>query len=283
MNEKLLKDILTKRPAPPKISMITAYDYPFARLADEAGVDIILVGDSLANVVLGLESTRDVMIREMVYHTAAVCRGAKNTPVIADMPFSSYQQTDSRPVKDARGLIKSGAQGVKVEWFDGCLAVVEQLTAAGIAVIGHVGLTPQTATEFRVQGRETETACAIIQQAEALEQAGCCAVVLECVPDRVAAMITERLTVATIGIGAGAQCDGQVLVLHDVLGLSQGRRPKFVKAYLDGADLVRLAVKEFHEEVSSGSFPTDVHSYHIPDAVAHEIRSAYKAKEKRSG
>ena len=238
--------------------MLTAYDYPMAVLLDKAGIDIILVGDSLANVVLGLESTTQVGMEIMLHHTQAVLRGAKQTPVVGDMPFDAYQPYGTDAVANARRLMDSGCAAVKLEWFDRCLEVTAALVKASIPVIGHVGLTPQTAElfgGFKMQGKDAASAARIFEQSQALQRAGCLAVVLECVPDELAARITAALKIPTIGIGAGPACDGQVLVIHDVLGLNDRKIPKFVKKYADiGAAIVDV-VKQYKKEVKAGEFP----------------------------
>jgi 3-methyl-2-oxobutanoate hydroxymethyltransferase len=242
-----------------KIVMLTAYDYPTARLLDKAGVDMILVGDSLANVVLGLDSTTQVGIDEMVYHSRAVCRGAGKTPVIADMPASSMGKS---AVEDARKLIVAGCFAVKIEWSPAVLDIVKAIRQAGIQVMGHVGLTPQTAKEMKVQGRDAAQAEAILKQAKDMEEAGCFAMVLECVPEALAGELTKVLQVPTIGIGAGKFCDGQVLVLHDMIGLGERKAPKFVKKYADANALIMHAVQLYKDEVRNGHFPGPKQSFH---------------------
>ncbi|MCB9757235.1 MAG: 3-methyl-2-oxobutanoate hydroxymethyltransferase, partial [Candidatus Omnitrophica bacterium] len=214
-----------------KLTMLTAYDFPMAALIDECGIDIVLVGDSLANVVLGLPSTKDVGISEMLHHAKAVRRAVKNALLLGDMPFSAYQVHPQNAVKNARRFIlEAGCDAVKLEWFADCLAVTEKLVKNKIAVMGHVGLTPQTADQlggFKVQGKDALSAKKIIEQAKNLESAGCFSLVLECVPDQLAAEITRILKIPTIGIGAGLHCDGQVLVTHDLLGMFSQFHPKF--------------------------------------------------------
>lgn len=250
------------------ISVLTAYDYPFAKILDEAGVDMILVGDSLANVVLGLESTKDVGIEEMVHHAKAVGRAVKNAFVIGDMPFNAYQVAGADVIGGAQKLIDAGCDAVKVEWFENCLEVVNQLRAANISVMGHIGLTPQTADElggFKVQGKTAEAAKKLYNQAVALEKAGCFSIVLECVPDRVAKIITEKLSIPTIGIGAGPDCDGQVLVLHDMSGLFYGKSPKFVKKYCEAGTSIEQGVRQYIEEIFRKQFPSQEYCYSIED------------------
>jgi 3-methyl-2-oxobutanoate hydroxymethyltransferase len=260
---KPLSEIMAKKSRGEKIVMLTAYDFPMAVLLDEAGVDLILVGDSLANVVLGLESTKQVGMEVMLHHAKAVCRGVTQALVVCDMPFDAYQVDTPNAVFNAKRFIfEAGCHSVKVEWFDRCVEVVEELRKAGISVMGHVGLTPQTAKDFKVQGKGAEAASRIMEQAKALETAGCFAIVLECVPEDLAREITASLAIPTIGIGAGKFCDGQVLVTHDMLGLNERRIPKFVKKYATiGQDIV-AAVSRYREEVERGKFPGPEQTFH---------------------
>ena len=252
-----------------KITMLTAYDYPLAYLLDQAGIDMILVGDSLANVVLGLESTTQVGMLEMIYHAKAVTRAAKFALVIGDMPYESYQLHPEEAVKNAARFIAEAKCGaVKLEWFDRCLEVTEKIVKAGIPVMGHIGLTPQTAEKqggFKVQGKDADAAGRLIEQALALEECGCFALVLECVPDKIAELITKKLKIPTIGIGAWPYCDGQVLVIHDMLGLFQRYKPKFVKQYINLSQLIQKAIAEFKKEVTEGAFPGKEHSFTIKE------------------
>ena len=263
MTKITLKNILEKKQQGRKITMLTAYDYPTARCLDRAGLDIILIGDSLANAVLGLDSTTEIGMDVMVPHAKAVARGVEHALVVADLPFDAYQPAGADEVKNARRLVdEAGCHAVKVEWFQWCDEVVRSLRAVGIEVMGHVGLTPQTAQEFKVQGRDSSSAQAIIQQAKLLEEAGCFAIVLECVPEDLAREITQSLKVPTIGIGAGKFCDGQVLVLHDMLGLTDRKVPKFVKKYTDLSDQIVKAVQLYKEEVEAGKSPGPEQSFH---------------------
>ena len=270
MNEKItVTDILEKKGRGEKITMLTAYDFPTASLIDKAGIDIVLVGDSVANVVLGLESTTQVGMTEMLHHAKAVKRGIKHAMIVGDMPYESYQVNPSESVKNARRFIdEAGCDTVKLEWFDKCLQVTEAVIKAGIPVMGHIGLTPQTADKlggFKVQGKDAETAKRLIEQAQKLEALGCFSIVLECVPDKIAKMITEKLKIPTIGIGAGIDCDGQVLVTHDLLGLFERFRPKFVKQYINLASKIQEAIEEYKKEVTKGEFPTKEHSFTIKE------------------
>jgi 3-methyl-2-oxobutanoate hydroxymethyltransferase len=260
-----IKNLKGKR----KITMLTAYDYPMASLVDKAGIDIILVGDSLANVVLGLESTTQVGMPEMLHHTKAVSRAVKNALLIGDMPYSSYQLNPRECVVNAQRFIsEAGCQGVKLEWFDNCPQVTEQIIRAGISVMGHIGLTPQTADKihgFKCQGKDAQAASRLINQAEELEKKGCFAIVLECLPDKIAELITKKITIPTIGIGAGIHCDGQVLVINDLLGLFERYTPKFVKKYADLSPLILEAIQNFKNEVIQEKFPGLEHSFTIKD------------------
>jgi len=261
-----VKDILALKNKR-KITMLTAYDYPLASLVDRAGIDIILVGDSVANVVLGLDSTTKVGMTEMIHHSKAVTRAVKHALVIGDMPYESYQVNPDESVKNAlRFINEANCDAVKLEWFEKCIEVTERIIKAGIAVMGHIGLTPQTADKlggFKVQGKDAETAKRLIKQALDLESRGCFSVVLECVPDKIAQMITEKLKIPTIGIGAGSGCDGQVLVIHDLLGLFERFKPKFVKQYVNLAPQIQKAIEEYKKEVLEGKFPTAEYSFTI--------------------
>jgi len=252
-----------------RIVMITAYDAPSGRIADAAGVDLILVGDSAAMVVLGHDSTVPATMDEMLMLTAAVTRGARRPLVIADMPFGSFQVSDAQALENAiRFLKESRADAVKLEGAGPMLSRVHALTGAGVPVMGHLGLTPQTATilgGFKAQGRTASKAARLYEDALALQAAGCFALVLEAVPSPVAAAITRALDIPTIGIGAGAGCDGQVLVWHDLLGLYEGHAPRFVKQYAELASTMQAAVADYAREVRNGSFPEQQHTYSIPD------------------
>jgi 3-methyl-2-oxobutanoate hydroxymethyltransferase len=260
-----IKQILKKSRRGEKITMLTAYDFPFASVIDSCGIDIILVGDSLANVVLGLGSTKEVGMTEMLHHTKAVRRAVKNAMLLGDMPFDSYQRHSKDAVKNAKRFIdEGGCDAVKLEWFDDCLEVTKNIVKAGIPVMGHVGLTPQTADKlggYKVQGKDATGAKRIIQQAQALEKAGCFSIVLECVPDQLAALITKKLKIPTIGIGAGPHCDGQVLVTYDLLGMFNQFHPKFAKQYVDLSALMKKGVQKFKQEVITGKFPDQAHSF----------------------
>ena len=252
-----------------KIVMVTAYDAPSGRLADQAGVDLILVGDSSGMVVHGRESTVAVSLDEIVFMTQWVSRGARQPLVVADMPFGSYEVSDEQAVQNAVRLVKEGgADAVKLERGGTSASRAHAIVAAGVPVMGHVGLTPQTATVlggFKAQGRTAGRARALADEALALEAAGCFAVVLEAVPAQVARAVTRSLAVPTIGIGAGGDCDGQVLVWHDMLGYYEGHAPRFVKRYADLGATITEALGRYAEEVRSGAFPEQQHTYAMPE------------------
>ena len=251
-----------------KIVMVTAYDAPGARFADAAGIDLILVGDTAAMVVLGHESTVPVSMDEMLFMTRTVARAANRAIVVGDMPFGTYQVSDDDAVRNAVRFVKEGgADVVKLEGAGPSLSRVTAIVGAGIPVMGHIGLTPQSATMlggFKAQGRTAVKARQLLADAQALEAAGCFSIVLEAVPAAVAAHITETLTTPTIGIGAGADCDGQVLVYHDLLGIEEGTSPRFVKRYANLADEIRDALRRYADDVRTGTFPQAEHTYSIP-------------------
>src|SRR5713101_1665439 len=253
---------------PPKITCLTAYDYPTARLLDEAGVDILLVGDSLGMVVLGYENTLAVTMEEMLHHARAVRRGVRRALVVADMPYGSYHTELAESVRNAVRFVKeAGAEAVKVEGGERRLELISRLVEAEIPVMGHVGLTPQSLHAFggfKVQGKTLEAAEQLVRDARAVEAAGAFSTVLESVPRELAAQITQQLRIPTIGIGAGPECDGQVLVFHDLVGLTAGSVPKFARRYANLAETIAHAVNEYCEEVRAGSFPSDAESYHLP-------------------
>jgi 3-methyl-2-oxobutanoate hydroxymethyltransferase len=263
-----------------KIVMVTAYDAPSARIADAAGVDLILVGDSAAMVMLGYDSTVPASMDEMAMLTGAVVRGAKRPIVIADMPFGSFQVSDEHALENAVRFVKeAGADAVKLEGAGPSLSRVRAIVDAGIPVMGHVGLTPQSATAlggFKAQGRTADQARKLVDDARALEAAGCFALVLEAVPAAVAAEVTRRLSIPTIGIGAGADCDGQVLVWHDLLGLYEGRVPRFVKRYADGGEEIKRALERYADEVRTGRFPEEQHTYAMPEEELREFTAETK-------
>ena len=258
-----------------KITMMTAYDYPTASLVDQAGIDTILVGDSLGMVVLGYDSTVPVTMDEMIHHCKAVSRGAKSSFIIGDMPFMSYQISVEDAVQNAGRFIKeAGCDSVKLEGGSEMAHVVKTIVDMGIPVCGHIGLTPQTATKlsgFKVQGKDAESAKALLQSAKDLEEAGAYLIVMECIPDLLAARITEELNIPTIGIGAGKDCDGQVLVYHDLVGLFERFTPKFVKQYVNLAPQIRDALVQFRKDVEKGVFPGPEHSFAMKAEEADKI------------
>jgi 3-methyl-2-oxobutanoate hydroxymethyltransferase len=263
-----------------KIVMVTAYDAPSARLADAAGVDLILVGDSSGMVVHGRESTVPVTLEEILFMTQWVTRGAKRPLVVADMPFGSYEISDEQAIGNAIRLVKEGgADAVKIERGGTSVARAKAIVDAGIPVMGHVGLTPQTATVlggFKAQGRTADRAKHLIDDALALQEAGCFAIVLEAVPSTVARAATKALAVPTIGIGAGADTDGQVLVWHDMLGYYEGHAPRFVKRYAELGDAIVDALERYASDVRSGTFPEEQHTYAMPE----EERAQFEAPSK---
>jgi 3-methyl-2-oxobutanoate hydroxymethyltransferase len=260
-----------------KITMVTAYDYPSARICDAAGVEILLIGDSLGMVVQGHETTLPVTVDDIVYHAKMVSRAKTRALVVADMPFLSYQTSPADAVRNAGRMIKEGgAQAVKIEGGREFLNTVGALTDASIPVMGHVGLTPQSVHRFggfRVQGKTREARRRLVEDASLLERAGCFSIVLEGMPFELAGEITASLTIPTIGIGAGPQCDGQVLVFHDLLGIEEGASPKFVKRYAQIRDAMIEAIASFRREVRSGAFPDIDHSYSSSEARSPRERS----------
>lgn len=272
---KTLNDFLRMKKDGEKIVMLTAYDYPSARLAEEAGVDVILVGDSLGMVVLGYDSTVPVTMADMTHHTRAVRRGAGKTFVVTDMPFLSYQISPAQALENAGRLVQEGGcEAVKVEGGEEIAAQVRALTRAGIPVCAHVGLTPQSATAlsgYKVQGRTAEAANKLLRDALALEEAGAFMIVLECIPVQVAQLVTGRLSIPTIGIGAGAACDGQVLVWHDTLGMFDRFTPKFVKKFETLGVKAKEAVGAYAREVREGTFPGPEHTFTMNEAELKRI------------
>jgi 3-methyl-2-oxobutanoate hydroxymethyltransferase len=270
-----------------KIVMVTAYDAPAARLADEAGVELILVGDTAAMVMLGHESTIPVTVDEMIFLTRAVSRSARRPLVIGDLPFGSYENSDEQAVATSVRMIKEGgADLVKLEGAGRMTERLRAISGSGIGVMGHIGLTPQSATKlggFRAQGRTADAALSLYEDALAVEEAGCFAVVLEAVPAPVAARITAALTIPTIGIGAGAECDGQVLVWHDLLGMYPGSTPRFVKRYADLAGEIADALGHYASDVRTGAFPEEQHTYSIPEEQLAAFEEAVGARGSTPG
>jgi len=260
-----------------RITCLTAYDYPTARLLDEAGVDILLVGDSLGMVVLGYENTLPVTMEEMLHHTRAVRRGTRRALVVADMPYGSYHTELEESLRNAVRFVKeAGAEAVKLEGGEKRLELIARLVEAEIPVMGHIGLTPQsvhTLGGFKVQGKTVEAAEQLLRDAQSVEAAGAFAIVLESVPRELAARITQQLRIPTIGIGAGPECDGQVLVFHDLVGLTQGTVPKFARRYANLAEAIARAAGEYCEDVRSGRFPSDEQSFHLSAEVRDRLRA----------
>lgn len=269
-------DIQAMKKEGKKITMLTAYDYPMALLEDRAGLEIILVGDSLAMTVLGYENTVPVTMDEMIHHTKAVTRGAKYPLIISDMPFMSYNTSEREAILNAGRFMKEGgADAVKLEGGASVKEIVKAIVNAGIPVMGHIGLTPQTISMlggFKVQGKDAEAAKKIIDDALSLEEAGAFSVLLEAIPAPIAKRITERLKIPTVGIGAGVHCDGQVLVVHDMLGLFDRFTPKFAKRYVNLSEHMLKAFEAYREEVLKGTFPTDQHSFHIDEKELSKIK-----------
>ncbi|ARW07243.1 3-methyl-2-oxobutanoate hydroxymethyltransferase [Bacillus atrophaeus] len=264
-------DFLKMKKNEEPIVMLTAYDYPSAKLAEQAGVDMILVGDSLGMVVLGLESTVGVTVADMIHHTKAVKRGAANTFIVTDMPFMSYHLSKDETLKNAAAIIQeSGADALKLEGGDGVFESIRALTLGGIPVVSHLGLTPQSVGVlggYKVQGKDEQSAKKLLEDSKKCEEAGAMMLVLECVPAELTAKIAEELTIPVIGIGAGAQADGQVLVFHDVVGYGVARTPKFVKQYeqIDGA--IETAISGYVHDVRKRAFPEQKHSFQLNQTV----------------
>ncbi len=269
-------DIQTMKHEGKKITMLTAYDYPTALLVDRAGIDIILVGDSLGMTVLGYENTIPVTMDEMIHHTKAVTRGAKYALIIGDMPFMSYNTSERDAIFNAGRFMKEGkADAIKLEGGASVKDIVSAIVKAGIPVMGHIGLTPQTISMlggFKVQGKDAQAAQKIIDDALSLEDAGAFSVLIEAIPAPITKRITERLKVPVIGIGAGVHCDGQVLVVHDMLGLFDRFTPKFAKRYVNLSEQMLKAFEAYREEVRKGEFPTDQHSFHIDEKELSKVK-----------
>ena len=268
--------LLDKKQRHEPITCLTAYDYASARLVDEAGIDMVLIGDSLGMVMLGYDNTLPVTVEEMLHHTRAVRRGVKRAFLIADMPFASYQVSGDEAIRNAARFIKDGAEAVKIEGGEKRAQLVERLVDAEIPVVGHIGLTPQSLHSmggYKVQGKSLKAVEQLMHDALALERCGACCVVLEGIPREVAALITQEIEIPTIGIGAGPDCDGQVLVFHDVLGLTFAEPAKFVRRYADLGSTITNAVQAFKSDVRSGSYPSDEESYHLPKDTLLTLRA----------
>ncbi len=270
-----LAELQQKKESGRKITMMTAYDYPSARLVDEAGIDTLLVGDSLGMVVLGYDSTVPVTMDEMIHHCKAVSRAVKSSFIIGDMPFLSYQVSLDKAIENAGRFIKEArCDAVKLEGGSEMACVVRAIVGAGIPVCSHIGLTPQTATMlsgFRVQGKDAESASKLVVASKDLEDAGAFMLVMECIPDLLGSRITRELKIPTIGIGAGKDCDGQVLVYHDLVGLFERFTPKFAKQYVKLSPLIREALTRFREEVEEGTFPGPEHTFAMKQEEAKKL------------
>ena len=264
MNDNLILKIQQKKHDNDKIIMLTAYSYTFASIINKGGIDMVLVGDSLAQAEYGYDDTRSVTMDDMVRHVAAVARAVDSAPVVADMPYGSFHVSAGDTLNNAKRFMQVGATAVKIEWHKNDIEMITSVIEAGIPVMGHVGLTPQTASElggFKVQGKTPEQAQGVIDNAKRLESAGAFSIVLECIPAQLAGKITASLKIPTIGIGAGPDCDGQVLVSYDLLGMFTKFRPRFVKSYVKLDEQIIDAVKRFTEEVKNGTFPDKPHSF----------------------
>jgi 3-methyl-2-oxobutanoate hydroxymethyltransferase len=269
--------ILAQKQTGQKISMLTAYDYTTARLMDECGINSILVGDSLGMVMLGYENTLPVTMEDMLHHTKAVSRGTKNALVVADMPFMSYQTSIYDAVVNAGRLVQeSGAQAVKLEGGAAVCGQIKAIVDASIPVVGHLGLTPQSVNAFggfKVQGKTYERAAQILEDALKIQEAGAFMIVLECIPSELAALITEKLSIPTIGIGAGNGCDGQVLVYQDMLGMFPDMTPKFAKKFTDVGELMKSGFRAYADEVQSGEFPAQEHTFKIDAEIINRLKA----------
>lgn len=278
MEKITVRTILEKKRKGEKISALTAYDYSSALIVDNAGIDIILVGDSLGNTILGYENTLSVTMKDMLHHVRAVARGRKRSLLIADMPYMSFHINPQETVRNASLFVRAGAEGVKIEGGKKRIDMVKALLDAEIPVMGHIGLTPQSINIFggyRVQGKELDSAKALIEDAIALEEAGVFSIVLESIPAEISKIITNSLKIPTIGIGAGAFCDGQILVFHDLLGLTPGYLPKFVRKYADLQKIIDSSIKSYIEDIKNGKFPDENESYHLSDEIKENLEKEY--------
>lgn len=280
-------DIRERKKSGGKIAMLTAYDYPTALIVDRAGIEMILVGDSLGMVVLGYKDTVSVTMEEMLHHTKSVSSAVQRALVLGDMPFGSYNVSAGKAVENANRMMKEArADGIKLEGGKQMAPVVEAIVKAGIPVQGHIGLTPQTASSlggFKVQGKSYEAARNLIEDAKALEDAGCFSIVLEAIPSPIAKMVTESISIPTIGIGAGIDCDGQVLVIHDLIGLFERFTPKFVKQYAKVSEIILSAVSQYKSDVENMRFPEEKHSFSMNPKELEKLNSKRKQGAGRKG
>jgi len=280
MGKITVPEIKARKNSNNPITMLTAYDYPWALLIDQGGIDIILVGDSLGMVVLGYPDTVSVTMGEMIHHTKAVTRVVKNALVVGDMPFGSYNVSSDKAISNANRMVKEGrADCVKLEGGTSMAPIIEAIVNAGIPVQGHIGLTPQTASAlggFKVQGKSAEAAGILLDDAKALEAAGCFSLVLEAIPSPIARLITESISIPTIGIGAGVHCDGQVLVTHDMVGLFDRFTPKFVKQYAKISSVIAQAIESYKTEVAEKKFPEEKHSFAMSEDELEKMKEALK-------
>ncbi len=281
MKKITILDLKAKKARGERITMLTAYSYPFAHFIDESEIDAVLVGDSLGMVELGYESTLPVTMEEMLHHTQAVKRAVRRAFLIGDMPFMSYQTSTEEAVKNACLFMKAGCDAVKLEGGTEVVDKIEAIVKAGVPVLGHIGLTPQRIAQlggYKVQGKDIKTAQKLLQDAQELERAGVFGIVIECVPYQLTKLITQRCSVITIGIGSGPYCDGQVLVINDLLGITIGHKPKFVKSYANLASQIKEAISQFQKEVKEGSFPDLGHAYSLSDELWQEIKRITDSK-----
>lgn len=283
MQEKITVPIIQEKKGQKKIKMITAYDTPSAQIADKAGADIILVGDSLTTVILGYETTLSATMDTMIHHTAAVARAKPHSLIVGDMPWLSFHVSEKETIHNAGRFIREGgAQAVKLEGGRKRLKVIKSLLDAEIPVMGHLGLTPQSFNSmggYRVQGKSIKAALELLEDARALANAGVFALILEGIPDKLAQIITDSINIPTIGIGAGPYCDGQVLVFHDALGLNFGHTPKFVRTYANLSEIAAQALEKFFSDIESGSFPSEKESYHLDKTIIKELSDKIKRKK----
>lgn len=276
MSRITIDSLMDKKRRGIPITLLTAYSFPLASIIDSAGIDIILVGDSVANTELGLESTKSVKMEQMLHHAKAARRAVNKAFLIGDMPYESYQPDGSDPAGNA-GLFmeEAGCDAVKIEWFERCPEAARSIIKQGIPLMGHIGLTPQTADllgGFKVQGKDAKKASQLLEQARVLEDTGVFSIILECVPDVLAGIITAKSKIPVIGIGAGNRCDGQALVTHDILGLIKGRKPKFVKEYADIYSGIKKAVESYKDEVEKRLFPSKENSYSMNEEEAEKLK-----------